>query len=133
MVQKLSHLEGEELLETNNMRGLFFYEDVLSENNLFIGIDNSKGDLFTEEFSTIETCVRWLLNPFEYHSETDFGNQHYEVEITQTFRKPVIVYAKNEADAKASIIKKWGDGEIRFNDADYIDYHSTEFKVYGKK
>lgn len=39
-----------------NPRGLFF----LREGSKVIGIDNSTGHAWTEEFDTVEQCKRWL-------------------------------------------------------------------------
>lgn len=46
------------LFATFEPRGLF-YKTV--NKSLYIGIDNLTGDAWTEEFNTLENCVKWLL------------------------------------------------------------------------
>jgi hypothetical protein len=50
--------EAYNLFSCHEPEGLFFmYED-----GKVIGIDNSDGDAWTEEFSSLDNCVKWLLD-----------------------------------------------------------------------
>lgn len=39
--------------------GLFY----LLDDDIYIGIDNSTGDAWTEEFANLHQCKKWLRNP----------------------------------------------------------------------
>jgi len=54
-IKIISDKTARKIIETRGPRGLF----VLQEMKI-IGIDNSTGDAWTEEFDTYEDCVRWL-------------------------------------------------------------------------
>jgi hypothetical protein len=55
-ITKLTKEQASEVIETRTPTGLFYTK----ENGLFIGIDNSSGDAWTEEFKTKESCFKWL-------------------------------------------------------------------------
>ena len=52
----VSHKEAIEIIEHRGRRGLF----VENTGSKFVGIDNSTGDAWTEEFASITECLRWL-------------------------------------------------------------------------
>ena len=62
-VQKISQEDARRLLNScDGTRGRYeplglFY---LEEREKFVGIDNSTGDAWTEEFLDKESCLRWL-------------------------------------------------------------------------
>jgi len=55
-IKKLTKEQASEVIETRTPTGLFYTK----ENGLFIGIDNSSGDAWTEEFKTKESCFKRL-------------------------------------------------------------------------
>lgn len=55
-IRKLIKEEMTEVIDTREPRGLFYGE----EGGLFIGIDNTTGDAWTEEFKTKASCFKWL-------------------------------------------------------------------------
>ena len=62
-VQKISQEDARRLLNSSDgpggrhePLGLFYLE----EREKFVGIDNSTGDAWTEEFPDKESCLRWL-------------------------------------------------------------------------
>ena len=56
-VQKISQEDARRLLNScDEPLGLFYLE----EREKFVGIDNSTGDAWTEEFLDKESCLRWL-------------------------------------------------------------------------
>lgn len=55
-IRKLIKEEMKEVIDTREPRGLFYGE----EGGLFIGIDNTTGDAWTEEFKDLNDCVKWL-------------------------------------------------------------------------
>lgn len=50
--------EATAIIETYEPKGLFY----IIENGAYIGIDNSTGDAWTEEFKTEKECISWLNN-----------------------------------------------------------------------
>lgn len=55
--KEIGHKEAAEIIETRMPIGLFL-EDTGTK---IIGIDNSSGDAWTEEFQNRQECLRWLL------------------------------------------------------------------------
>lgn len=62
-IQKISHEDAQQLLDSCDGTGgryeplgLFYLE----EQGKFVGIDNSTGDAWTEEFPDEASCLRWL-------------------------------------------------------------------------
>lgn len=47
------------IIDTRQPLGLFH----LMGNGVYIGIDNSTGDAWTEEFFNLRQCRKWLQNP----------------------------------------------------------------------
>lgn len=48
--------EANSIIETREPRGLFYLED----GDCIVGIDNSTGDAWVEEFPNFELCENWL-------------------------------------------------------------------------
>ena len=48
---------AEKIIYTRKPVGLFY----LLENKVYVGIDNSTGDAWTEEFPNLRQCREWLL------------------------------------------------------------------------
>jgi hypothetical protein len=48
--------EAKKIIETRYPEGLFYHKD----GNKYIGIDNSSGDAWTEEFDNLDICLEWL-------------------------------------------------------------------------
>lgn len=70
--------EASLIIETRQPIGLFYEVD----GDLYIGIDNSTGDAWVEEFKTKEECLAWLK-----------GEEHIEID---------------EKDIYRQALKKWG-------------------------
>lgn len=57
---------AEKIIETREPLGKFYIED----GDMYVGIDNSNGDAWTEEFKTLEGCQAWLKDEYgEYQFE----------------------------------------------------------------
>lgn len=41
----------------NRKKGLYW----IKENGVFVGMDNTSGDAWVEEFNTLQECINWLL------------------------------------------------------------------------
>jgi hypothetical protein len=55
-IKKLTKEQASEVIETRTPVGRFYTK----EGELFIGIDNSTGDAWTEEFKTKASCFKWI-------------------------------------------------------------------------
>ena len=55
-IKYISRDEASKIIETRKPRGLFYETD----NGFYVGIDNSNGDAWVEEFKTKEECFNWL-------------------------------------------------------------------------
>ena len=56
IILEITEQEAEEIILTRRRYGLFW----VKENGKFIGIDNTSGDAWTEEFNDLEICILWL-------------------------------------------------------------------------
>lgn len=63
-IQELTEEQMSEVIETRKPIGKFYRQ----EGNTFIGVDNTTGDAWTEEFNDLEACARWL-NQEEEHQD----------------------------------------------------------------
>jgi hypothetical protein len=53
--------QASKIIEYREPEGLFYHKD----GDKFIGIDNSSGDAWTEEFGDLDTCLEWLKGEIE--------------------------------------------------------------------
>jgi predicted transcriptional regulator of viral defense system len=53
---KVTPEEANEIIETRERKGLFY----CIEKGTYVGIDNSTGDAWTEDFKSLSACKRWL-------------------------------------------------------------------------
>jgi hypothetical protein len=58
VIEKITPSHAECIIHSRKPLGLFY----LLHNGVYIGIDNSTGDAWTEEFTTLRHCKKWLLN-----------------------------------------------------------------------
>ena len=58
-IQKITSIQASEIIDTRLPLGLFYYQ----QNKMYIGIDNTTGNAWTETFKTYRKCKRWLCNP----------------------------------------------------------------------
>jgi hypothetical protein len=55
-IYRISKNDAINILARREPIGLF----ICKEENYFIGIDNSTGDCWTEEFESSDLCIKWL-------------------------------------------------------------------------
>jgi DNA-directed RNA polymerase subunit RPC12/RpoP len=55
-IKRITKEQASEIIETRTQTGRFYTK----ESDLYIGIDNSTGDAWTEEFKTKKSCLKWL-------------------------------------------------------------------------
>jgi hypothetical protein len=48
--------QASHIIETREPIGLFYHQ----EGEWFVGIDNSTGDAWTEDFISLDLCIKWL-------------------------------------------------------------------------
>lgn len=59
------------VIQERDLKGMFYAKE--KDSGVYVGVDNSNGDAWTEEFADKKTCVYWLDSSLEYYSEQDFG------------------------------------------------------------
>ena len=59
MIKKITPSEADCILYSRRPFGLFY----MIFDGVYVGIDNSNGHAWTEEFVSLSQCKRWLLNP----------------------------------------------------------------------
>ncbi len=60
MIKKLKPIHASVVIETRRPLGLFY----VHENGVYVGIDNSTGHAWVEEFASLRQCKEWLRNPW---------------------------------------------------------------------
>lgn len=60
MIKKLKPIHARVVIETRRPLGLFY----VHENGVYVGIDNSTGHAWVEEFASLRQCKEWLRNPW---------------------------------------------------------------------
>lgn len=137
-VLKISEEQANEIIEKREPIGGFYLE----KNGAFIGLDNSTGDCFVEEFKDKETCIAWLEDTsLIYHTELDYGKtlnelkeeketetelDSFEVIITEKLVTAVTVTAKNEDEARQKVSDMYDREKVVL---DYDDLSEVVFKV----
>lgn len=58
-IKEITSDQASLVIDTREPFGLFY----LLDDDVYIGIDNSTGDAWTEEFSNLRQCKEWLRNP----------------------------------------------------------------------
>ena len=83
-IRMITKAEADDIIATREPRGLFY----LDTGKGFVGIDNSTGYAWTEEFDTLPKCRAWLLQepdsgpePRTYVVTEQCSNCEREVEI----------------------------------------------------
>ena len=59
MIKKLKPISAEAVIMTRRPTGLFY----VHQDGIYIGIDNSTGHAWVEEFTSLRQCKEWLRNP----------------------------------------------------------------------
>lgn len=111
---KINEHTAKGIIENRNYRGLFYFKD----GDSFIGIDNSAGEAFTEDFKTEKDCLNWL---------NKYG-QYYEVVIIERLVKPVsvVAYSEDEAISKVEHLYDKAHYVLDYDDFSTVDFHIDE-------
>jgi len=59
-IEKVTPEALREIIQTREPLGWFYARE---GRRLYVGVDNSSGDAWTEEFRSLRHCKRWLLDP----------------------------------------------------------------------
>ena len=59
-IEKVTVEAIRQIIETRQPRGLYYTKEA---RHFYVGVDNSTGDAWTEEFTSKRKCLRWLRNP----------------------------------------------------------------------
>lgn len=87
MIKEITREEAHEIIDKYEPKGLFY----LKENGVHVGIDNTTGDSWTEEFNTKEECIAWLkqerlINKKEVYKKA-LETWGQEAQITMVFEE----------------------------------------------
>lgn len=65
-VYEVSDADAIKIIEDRIPLGLFFCRDTVGteKKSVFVGIDNSGGEAWTEDFTNFEDCQSWLFNGY---------------------------------------------------------------------
>lgn len=58
-IKEIDSSYAKTIIDTRQPLGLFY----LLDNGVYVGIDNSTGNAWTEEFTSVYQCKEWLINP----------------------------------------------------------------------
>lgn len=58
IITAISNRRARKIIDSYKPLGLFIYYD--KKQKVYIGIDNSSGEAYTEEFNQIRECLSWL-------------------------------------------------------------------------
>lgn len=60
-IKKITQEEATKIIDERKPLGLFYLiEKSPVKGNIYVGIDNTTGDAWTEDFKSLGTCKRWL-------------------------------------------------------------------------
>jgi hypothetical protein len=59
-IQKVTQDALRQVIDTRQPLGCFYAKE---GRRLYVGVDNTTGDVWTEEFKSLRRCKRWLRNP----------------------------------------------------------------------
>lgn len=54
--REITSEESAEIIVSREPRGLFYLQD----GDIFVGIDNTTGEAWTEDFASLDKCLAWL-------------------------------------------------------------------------
>jgi NAD(P)H-flavin reductase len=60
MPKKITQEEATKIIDTREPLGTFWLTDKIKGKAVYVGIDNSTGDAWTEDFKSKGSCLRWL-------------------------------------------------------------------------
>ena len=68
IIKKITSERAGRIINKRYPLGLFYVLD----GGVYVGIDNTTGDAWTEEFPNLRICKRWLSNPNSIAKEIDY-------------------------------------------------------------
>jgi len=63
LIQKIKPEMAAQIIDTREPLGYFY----VLKNGVYVGIDNSNGQAWTEDFQNLYQCKRWLANEWVLH------------------------------------------------------------------
>jgi hypothetical protein len=137
---EISQEKANAIIESREPKGVFYHK----ENDRYIGIDNSVGEAFVEEFTDLKTCIYWLENRgFEYFTELDLNKsldellkeqkpdtdrKTFEVIIKEELVTAKTVQASSKSEAIAMVQKMYDNEQIilDFDDLNDVYFYSDD-------
>ena len=59
-IRKIKPEQADSIIDSRQPMGFFYVLDA----GVYVGIDNSTGNAWTEEFQSLRKCKKWLNNPY---------------------------------------------------------------------
>lgn len=76
--------KGQQIMRDLEPLGMFYYQE---KNGDYVGIDNTDGEAFVEQFEDFGTCQKWLTNQnFKYYTELNYGKGKERLHWYETSR-----------------------------------------------
>lgn len=64
-IKQITQEQALEIIQTREPLGLFWHTSEHNGKTVYVGIDNSSGDAWTEEFGDVADCMSWLRGEIE--------------------------------------------------------------------
>ena len=134
MIRKIKPLFAEVIINTCKPLGLYY---VLND-GVYVGIDNSTGHAWTEEFTDLSQCKRWLRNQSIVMEDGELlinGDESaepcgsYRITITEILQKVVTVDAGSSYDAKRMVSDNWKAGEYILDAGNFVGVEFTALQA----
>ena len=111
-INKIKPTKGKSIIEKRKPHGLYY----LYVDGIYIGIDNSTGHTWTEEFQDLKQCKNWLRDSSAINETESLGNgdiqyNHYNVTITETLKLTVVIEASNKEEAEQIVSDAWRNSD----------------------
>ena len=123
MIRKIKPLFAEVVINTRKPLGLYYVLD----GGVYVGIDNSKGHAWTEEFTDLRQCKQWLRNPSMLAPSMESAEPcgSYRVTITETLQRVVTVDAGSSYDATQMVSDNWKAGDYILDAENFVGVEFT--------
>ena len=69
-IKKVNKQEASDIINNREPLGLFYILSKVANKKIYTGIDNNRGDAWTEEFESLYYCKRWLMGYFNVDEPT---------------------------------------------------------------
>ena len=124
-VKKIKPSNAKSIIDTRKPSGLYY----LRVNDVYIGIDNSTGHAWTEEFQNLKHCKKWLRDSSvvnEADSPNNYKCRNFNVVITETLKLTVEIEAYCKEEAEQIVSDAWKNSDYIL---DACAFHGVTFEA----